>query len=138
MDTLGWILVGLVVFPIPFVFWFGLVPLWVERRLRHVGKEVVGRCRNVSVSEGSYSTSFEFVTDSGRQVMYISPLRRRILGTPGEETLLVYDPASPWRRVRTREELDSRSEAWHPLWWLLGVEAMIVPLLLLYVLTYVK
>ncbi|MEU9348579.1 hypothetical protein AB0D74_46030 [Streptomyces sp. NPDC048278] len=136
MDTLGWVLVGLAVFPIPFIFWFGLIPLWVERRLRRVGKEVVGCCRNVFVSEDSYSTSFEFVTESGREVMYKSPLRTRSLGTPGEETLLVYDPASPWRRVRTRAELDSRSEAWHSLGWLLAVEATIVPILVLYVLTY--
>ncbi|MEU6141400.1 hypothetical protein ABZ848_13650 [Streptomyces sp. NPDC047081] len=135
MDVLGWFLVGLAVFPVPFVFWFGLIPLWVERRLRDAGVEAMGLCRNVSISEGSYSTSFEFVTNSGEKVIYISPLRRRILGEPGEETLLVYDPASPWRRVRTREELDSRSEAWHPLGWLLATEAICVAVLIAY-LTY--
>jgi hypothetical protein len=58
----------LFLFPLPFLLWFGAIPLWVNRRLKRVGIEVMGRCGNVSVSEGRYSTSFEFVTESGAEI----------------------------------------------------------------------
>lgn len=64
--------------------------------------------------------------------MYITSLSGSVWGRPGEEALLVYDPASPWRRVRSRRELDSRSEAWHSLWWMLALELITVGVFLLY------
>ncbi|TPQ18311.1 hypothetical protein [Streptomyces sporangiiformans] len=132
MDGLGWVCAGLVAFPVPFLLWFGVIPLWVDRRLRRSGREVMGLCRNVSTSEGRYSTSFEFSTHTGDRIIYISPLSGRRWGTPGNEALLVYDPASPWRRVRSRRELDSRSEAWASLWWLLSLEVINLTVFLLY------
>jgi hypothetical protein len=132
MDSLGWVCFSLVVLPVPFLFWFGIIPLWVDRRLRRSGEEVMGRCRTISTSEGRYSTSFEFSTRSGDRVIYISPLSGSTWGTPGEEALLVYDPSSPWRRVRSRRELESRSEAWASLWWLILLETLMAVIFVLY------
>ncbi|GAA5701412.1 hypothetical protein AQJ43_25040 [Streptomyces avermitilis] len=87
MDALAWVCLFLVAFPVPFLFWFGLIPLWVDRQLRRVGREVLGHCRTVSTSEGRYSTSFEFSTQSGDRIIYISPLAGTVWGTPGEEAL---------------------------------------------------
>ncbi|MEU0831044.1 DUF3592 domain-containing protein [Streptomyces sp. NPDC005969] len=134
MGTLGWVVIFLVLFPLPFLAWFGVVPLLVDRHLRRVGVEVTGRCRSISESESRYSTSFEFRTESGDRVIYISPLSGTRWGTPGEEALMVYDPSNPWRRVRSRRELEARSEAWSALWWLLAGEVISLAVLLAYLL----
>ena len=47
MDALAWVFLCLFLFPLPFLLWFGVIPLWVNRRLKRVGIEVMGRCRNV-------------------------------------------------------------------------------------------
>ncbi len=85
MDALAWVCLFLVAFPVPFLFWFGLIPLWVDRQLRRVGREVLGHCRTVSTSEGRYSTSFEFSTQSGDRIIYISPLAGTVWGRPGKK-----------------------------------------------------
>ncbi|KAB1988401.1 DUF3592 domain-containing protein [Streptomyces triticiradicis] len=125
MDGLAWVFFCLLLFPLPFLFWFGIIPLWVDRRLRRVGKETVGLCRNISSSEGRYSTSFEFTTEDGERIIYISPLSGREWGTPGEEAVMIYDPSHPWRIVRSRRELDTRSEAWSSLWTMLVVQVLL-------------
>ncbi|MER5899216.1 hypothetical protein ABT150_03645 [Streptomyces mirabilis] len=132
MDALAWVFLCLFLFPLPFLFWFGLIPLWVNRRLKRVGIEVMGRCRNVSVSEDRYSTSFEFVTESGEEIIYISPLSGTVWGTPDEEAPIVYDPSAPWRRARSRRELDARSEAWFSLWVLVALQTLFGAGFLLY------
>ncbi|MDQ0992040.1 DUF3592 domain-containing protein [Streptomyces sp. V3I7] len=111
----------LLALPLSLLVWLGLYPLWVDRRLRRVGV-VPGTCRNVHVSEDRYSTSFEFVTADGSPAMYISPLSDGAWASPGERVAIVYDPANPWRRARSRNELDTRSEAWTILWQIAGVE----------------
>jgi hypothetical protein len=92
----------------------------------------MGRCRNVSVSEGRYSTSFEFVTESGEGIIYISPLSGTVWGTPDEEAPIVYDPSAPWRRARSRRELDARSEEWFSLWVLIALQTLFGAGFLLY------
>ncbi|MFD3976171.1 DUF3592 domain-containing protein [Streptomyces cyaneofuscatus] len=126
MTGLMWVAVVCVLAPLPFLVWFGLYPLWLRRHLKRVGVPVTGKCRTISASEGRYSTSFEFVPPSGRRVIYVSPLSGRSWGEPGKEAVLVYDPRHPHRFVRSRRELDARSEAWFSLWVLAAAELTMV------------
>ncbi|MFG3197491.1 DUF3592 domain-containing protein [Streptomyces sp. NPDC048208] len=119
----NWILASvLVAMPLPFLFWLGICPLLVERRLRRVGIEVPGTCRTVGVSEDRYWTSFEFSTADGTRILYMSPLSDGAWATPGERVAMVYDPANPWRRARSRSQLATRSEAWTVVWQIAAVE----------------
>ncbi|MFF8830644.1 hypothetical protein [Streptomyces sp. NPDC015131] len=126
MTSLMWVAVVWVVVPLPFMAWFGVYPLWLRRRLARVGVEAVGVCRYVTASEDRRSTSFVFTTALGEKVHYRSRLSWRSWGTPGREAVLVYDPGFPRRFVRSRSELVSRPEAWTILWWMLGLEAVMV------------
>ncbi|MEU3820237.1 DUF3592 domain-containing protein [Streptomyces sp. NPDC030392] len=126
MTSLMWVAVVWVLVPLPFLLWFGVYPLWLRRRLLRRGVEAVGECRYVSVSEGRRSTSFRFATATGETVYYRSRLSGRSWGTPGEEAVLVYDPALPRVFVRSRRELTARQEAWLILWWMLGMEALMI------------
>lgn len=106
-----WVAVVCVLVPLPFLIWFGVYPLWLRQHLKRAGVPVTGKCRTISTSEGRYSTSFEFVTPSGRHVIYRSPLSGGSWGEPGREAVLVYDPRHPHRFVRSRRELNASSEA---------------------------
>ncbi|MEU6241662.1 DUF3592 domain-containing protein [Streptomyces sp. NPDC047024] len=125
----NWILAAvLMALPLPFLLWLGVRPLLVDRRLRRAGIEVPGTCRNVHVSENRYSTSFEFVTVDGSSAIYISPLSDGAWASPGERVAIVYDPANPWRRARSRNELATRSESWTIVWQILAVELFMLVL----------
>jgi hypothetical protein len=45
---------------------------------------------------------------------------------------MVYDPSAPWRRARSRRELDARSEAWFSLWVLIALQTLFGAGFLLY------
>lgn len=126
VTSLMWVAAVWVLVPLPFLVWFGLYPLWLRRRLLRLGVEAVGVCRYVSVSENRRSTSFLFTTATGEKVHYRSPLSGRSWGTPGREAVLVYDPSSPRRFVRSRGELSARPEALVILWWMLGMEVVMI------------
>ncbi len=121
-----WVAVICVLVPLPFLIWFGVYPLWLRRRLKSVGVTATGKCRTISASEGRYSTSFEFWTNSGRRVIYVSPLSGQSWGEPGQEAVLVYDPLYPSRFVRSRRELNAPSEDWFSLWVMTAVEVLML------------
>ncbi|MFE5963182.1 DUF3592 domain-containing protein [Streptomyces rubiginosohelvolus] len=126
MSGLMWVAVVCVLVPLPFLVCFGIYPLWLRRHLKRVGVPATGKCRTISTSEGRYSTSFEFVTPSGRRVIYASPLSGGRWGEPGKAAVLVYDPRHPHRFVRSRRELNARSEAWFSLGVLAAAEITMV------------
>ncbi|MCZ4117882.1 DUF3592 domain-containing protein [Streptomyces sp. H39-S7] len=122
MNQMVWVGIVASLIPLPFLVWLGIYPLLVDRRLRRVGIRVPGLCRGSSVSEGRYSTSFEFADADGYKTIYISPLSAGPFGYAGEEIDIVFDPKNPDRRARSIRELEKRSEAWFSLWWMMGIE----------------
>ncbi|WP_143661247.1 hypothetical protein [Streptomyces sp. ms115] len=81
-------------------------------------------------SEGRYSTSFEFVTPSGRPVIYRSPLSGGTGGT-GEGSRPRARPAIPAPLRTQPAELNARSEDWFTLGVLTVVEvAMLLGMVL--------
>ncbi|NWF26947.1 hypothetical protein HW130_11810 [Streptomyces sp. PKU-EA00015] len=132
MEALGWVFVAVMALTLGVFAPFSIVPLLVERRLRRVGVDVVGICKRVGTSEDRHWTSFEFEVEPGKVVHYKTALSDRFWGTPGEPADLVYDPSSPWRRVRTKRQLSTRSEGWAVLWSGLLVEVVFLAGYVLY------